>query len=197
MQEPSSDLAIAVAIASSYYDQTVARDVAVLGGWHLPPPGDALLTHCALCVPRHLDHHPLHTQTSLTRPVSPCSCNRALRLCLPEPRSSDPRSLLAIQNLLALRASCTVLRSSTQAFTFSPGAFLRVSPRFRTPLPPPAGEIGLGGEIRSVPQLERRLLEARKLGFNKFIVPAGSGVEARGKLKVGGCAGGGRGHGCD
>lgn len=33
MEEPSSDLAMAVAIASSYYDQPVARDMAVLGAW--------------------------------------------------------------------------------------------------------------------------------------------------------------------
>lgn len=31
MQEPSSDLAIAVALASSYWEQPVARDMAVIG----------------------------------------------------------------------------------------------------------------------------------------------------------------------
>lgn len=33
------------------------------------------------------------------------------------------------------------------------------------------GEIGLGGELRSVGQMERRLLEAAKLGFKKCVVP--------------------------
>jgi DNA repair protein RadA/Sms len=33
------------------------------------------------------------------------------------------------------------------------------------------GEVGLSGEIRSVTHLERRIREAAKLGFTKFIVP--------------------------
>lgn len=33
------------------------------------------------------------------------------------------------------------------------------------------GEVGLSGEIRSVPQLERRLTEAARLGFKKCLVP--------------------------
>ncbi len=36
------------------------------------------------------------------------------------------------------------------------------------------GEIGLGGEIRSVPQLSRRVAEAVKLGFDCCMVPASS-----------------------
>ena len=34
------------------------------------------------------------------------------------------------------------------------------------------GEIGLSGELRSVGQLERRLMEAAKLGFNRGLHPA-------------------------
>ncbi|MSP64075.1 MAG: DNA repair protein RadA [Ignavibacteria bacterium] len=33
------------------------------------------------------------------------------------------------------------------------------------------GEVGLGGEIRTVAQMERRILEAEKLGFKKIIIP--------------------------
>jgi DNA repair protein RadA/Sms len=33
------------------------------------------------------------------------------------------------------------------------------------------GEVGLGGELRPVPQLERRIAEARRLGFRSAIVP--------------------------
>lgn len=33
------------------------------------------------------------------------------------------------------------------------------------------GEVGLGGEVRMVPQLERRIREAQKLGFTQAIVP--------------------------
>ena len=44
-------------------------------------------------------------------------------------------------------------------------------------LPVPAdilifGEIGLTGEIRRVAAMERRILDAEKLGFRRFIVPA-------------------------
>jgi DNA repair protein RadA/Sms len=35
------------------------------------------------------------------------------------------------------------------------------------------GELGLGGEVRSVPQLERRLAEAARLGFRRAVVPKG------------------------
>jgi DNA repair protein RadA/Sms len=36
------------------------------------------------------------------------------------------------------------------------------------------GELGLGGEVRSVPQLEHRLLEATRLGFTRAVVPKGA-----------------------
>jgi DNA repair protein RadA/Sms len=36
------------------------------------------------------------------------------------------------------------------------------------------GEVGLGGEVRRVPGVERRLEEARRLGFNRALVPKGS-----------------------
>jgi DNA repair protein RadA/Sms len=34
------------------------------------------------------------------------------------------------------------------------------------------GEVGLGGEVRAVSQIERRVMEARRLGFNRCILPA-------------------------
>ncbi len=34
------------------------------------------------------------------------------------------------------------------------------------------GEVGLAGEVRSIPQLERRLAECRRLGFTRVICPA-------------------------
>jgi len=33
------------------------------------------------------------------------------------------------------------------------------------------GEVGLGGEIRSIHQIDKRLAEAQKLGFKRFILP--------------------------
>ncbi len=46
------------------------------------------------------------------------------------------------------------------------------------------GEVGLGGEVRSVPLLDRRLEEARRLGINQAVIPnkkqpAKAGLEVR------------------
>ena len=48
------------------------------------------------------------------------------------------------------------------------------------------GEVGLGGELRSVSQLEKRLTEAAKLGFTKAVVPKAAlrGVKAPKGLTV-------------
>jgi DNA repair protein RadA/Sms len=42
------------------------------------------------------------------------------------------------------------------------------------------GELGLSGEVRRVPQLERRLLEAHRLGFRRALIPAQGEVRAEG-----------------
>ena len=58
-----------------------------------------------------------------------------------------------------------------------PGADLAVclslaSAYFDKPVPQVAvGEVGLLGEIRSVPQIDKRRLEAKRLGFSRFITP--------------------------
>lgn len=46
------------------------------------------------------------------------------------------------------------------------------------------GEIGLGGEIRHVAQLDRRLAEAGRLGFSKVLTPKGGKKAAPKGLKV-------------
>ena len=38
------------------------------------------------------------------------------------------------------------------------------------------GELGLGGQLRPVGQLELRLQEAARLGFRRAVVPKGSGL---------------------
>jgi len=51
------------------------------------------------------------------------------------------------------------------------------------PLPPKTvviGEVGLAGELRRVPSLERRLAEAARLGYEYAIVPAGEKVRVAG-----------------
>ena len=54
------------------------------------------------------------------------------------------------------------------------------------PLPPKTvviGEVGLAGEVRRVPNLDRRLAEAARLGYRHAIVPPGdvevSGIRVR------------------
>lgn len=46
------------------------------------------------------------------------------------------------------------------------------------------GEVGLGGEVRQVPQLPRRLAEAARLGFRRALVPAGAEARADGLAVV-------------
>jgi DNA repair protein RadA/Sms len=41
------------------------------------------------------------------------------------------------------------------------------------------GEVGLGGEVRSVGQVEKRVIEAEKLGFQRIIVPRGGMAKKR------------------
>jgi DNA repair protein RadA/Sms len=45
------------------------------------------------------------------------------------------------------------------------------------------GEVGLGGEVRSVGQVEKRVSEAEKLGFKRIIIPRG-GLPDRKKHKI-------------
>ena len=42
------------------------------------------------------------------------------------------------------------------------------------------GEVGLTGELRSVPQLQRRLDEASRLGFRRCLIPASARQDSRG-----------------
>ena len=48
------------------------------------------------------------------------------------------------------------------------------------------GEVGLGGEIRTVNNIEKRIQEAERLGFKRVIVPAGnsSGISSKPKIEI-------------
>jgi hypothetical protein len=55
------------------------------------------------------------------------------------------------------------------------------------------GEVGLAGEIRRVTGIQRRLIEAERMGFRRALIPAGSAVGADGAQSGSGRAGrGGR-----
>jgi DNA repair protein RadA/Sms len=46
------------------------------------------------------------------------------------------------------------------------------------------GEIGLGGELRAVTQLERRLVEASRMGFDAAVVPVHESVAGPHELQI-------------
>ncbi|MGC7879585.1 DNA repair protein RadA, partial [Desulforudis sp. 1190] len=46
------------------------------------------------------------------------------------------------------------------------------------------GEVGLTGEVRPIGALEKRLNEARKLGFNRAIVPDGGLASDNSRLEL-------------
>jgi DNA repair protein RadA/Sms len=61
------------------------------------------------------------------------------------------------------------------------GVAAAVVASFRDLVLPPGtvliGELGLGGQLRPVGQLELRLQEAARLGFNRVVAPTSSGLE--------------------
>ena len=61
------------------------------------------------------------------------------------------------------------------------------SARLDEPLPPDVvaiGEVGLSGDVRPVAGVERRLAEARRLGFTRALVPVGQGGSAPAGMQV-------------
>jgi DNA repair protein RadA/Sms len=98
----------------------------------------------------------------------------------------DKRRLALVSAVLTRRVGWPIARndvfvsSTGGAAVTEPGADLGIAVALAssltdTPTPPElvaCGEIGLGGELRSVPRLELRLQEAYRLGFRAAIVPA-------------------------
>lgn len=46
------------------------------------------------------------------------------------------------------------------------------------------GEVGLGGEVRSVNHIDKRIQEAEKLGFDNLILPKSNLKSASAKTKI-------------
>jgi DNA repair protein RadA/Sms len=46
------------------------------------------------------------------------------------------------------------------------------------------GELGLSGELRAVPHLERRLSEAAKLGFKRCLLPSTTNLSAPQRMEL-------------
>lgn len=70
------------------------------------------------------------------------------------------------------------------------GILVAIASSFRDQVVDPhaviVGEIGLGGEIRAVPQIDKRIEEAQKLGFKKAVIPGfnSRGLHKKGSLKI-------------
>ena len=47
------------------------------------------------------------------------------------------------------------------------------------------GEIGLTGEVRSVPAIEQRIMEAQKLGFKNVVIPQGNAKKVPRSVTIG------------
>ncbi|MDH4223005.1 MAG: DNA repair protein RadA [candidate division Zixibacteria bacterium] len=47
------------------------------------------------------------------------------------------------------------------------------------------GEVGLGGEVRSINQIEKRIREGERLGFKRCVIPEGNSRNLKGKFRIG------------
>lgn len=111
----------------------------------------------------------------------------------------DKRRLAMVAAVLARRAGCSPARHEIfvscagGASVKEPGADLGLALALASslrdrPAPPDlvvCGEVGLGGEVRAVPQLELRLQEAYRLGFRRAVVPASAGPGPTGMTVIG------------
>ena len=119
--------------------------------------------------------------------VTPQSTQPARRVCT----GTDSKRLALVLAVLAQRAALPLhahdvfVASAGGIALKEPAADLTVAAAIYSafhdiPVDPGVivfGEIGLGGEIRRVPHVERRLKEAARLGFSLAIVPRGSAVK--------------------
>jgi len=142
-----------------------------------------------------------------------CEASRVLLvevqgLCVPAPGGGTPRRRASgldanrMAMLLAvLEARAGVSCGTLDVFASAAGGYRIVEPAADLPLVlalasaatgrpiraglVSAGEVGLGGEVRPIPRLDARVAEARRLGFNSFLMPARGKINERaGGLKV-------------
>ncbi|BAC90347.1 DNA repair protein RadA [Gloeobacter violaceus] len=146
-----------------------------------PAPGTATIVACEGTRPLVVELQALVSPTSYGSPrrtATGIEYNRFLQiLAVLEKRVGIPLSKLD-----AYVASVGGLDVSEPAADL--GVAVAVAASFRDRIVDPhtvlLGEVGLGGQVRPVSQLELRLKEAFKLGYRRAIVPRGSAIAAPG-----------------
>ncbi|MEM9138132.1 MAG: DNA repair protein RadA, partial [Cyanobacteria bacterium P01_F01_bin.42] len=155
-----------------------------LGDRDTVAPGTATIVACEGTRPIVVELQALVSPTSYPSPrrtATGMEYNRLLQiLAVLEKRLGIPLSKLD-----AYVASSGGLNVAEPAADL--GVAIAVAASFRDrmvdPLTVMIGEVGLGGQVRSVSQLELRLKEAQKLGFKRAVVPQGQ-VLPRLKIEV-------------
>ena len=145
-----------------------------LGNRDQPSPGTALVVACEGTRPIVVELQALVSPTSYASPrrsTTGIDYNRLLQiLAVLEKRVGIPLSKLD-----AYVASAGGLNVEEPAVDL--GVAIAVVASFRDRIVDPRtvliGEVGLGGQVRPVSQMELRLKEAAKLGFKRAIVPKG------------------------
>ncbi|GAB4381925.1 MAG: DNA repair protein RadA [Elainellaceae cyanobacterium] len=148
-----------------------------LGNRDQPFPGTATIVACEGTRPLVVELQALVSPTSYASPrrsTTGIEYNRLLQiLAVLEKRVGIPLSKLD-----AYVASSGGLNVGEPAADL--GVAIAVAASFRDRVVDPTtvliGEVGLGGQIRSVSQMELRLKEAAKLGFKRAIIPAGQAI---------------------
>ncbi len=143
-----------------------------LGSREEPTPGTATIVSCEGTRPLVVELQALVSPTSYASPrrtATGIETNRFLQiLAVLEKRLGIPLSKLD-----AYVAAAGGLHVSEPAVDL--GVALAVAASFKDRILDPAtvfiGEVGLGGQIRAVSQLEARLREAAKLGFQRAMIP--------------------------
>jgi DNA repair protein RadA/Sms len=152
-----------------------------LGNREEQVPGIATIVACEGTRPLVVELQSLVSPTSYSSPrrsTTGIEFNRLLQiLAVLEKRVGIPLSKLD-----AYVASAGGLMVAEPAADL--GVAIAVVASFRDRLVDPElvliGEVGLGGQVRPVSQLELRLKEAVKLGFKRAIVPKGQGLQLKG-----------------
>ncbi len=145
-----------------------------LGNRDDPAPGTAIVVACEGTRPIVVELQALVSPTSYTSPrrsTTGIDYNRLVQiLAVLEKRVGIPMSKL--DSYVASAGGLNVEEPAVDL-----GVAIAIVASFRDRIVDPGtvliGEVGLGGQVRSVSQMELRLKEAAKLGFKRAIVPKG------------------------